>query len=173
MTIYYFEKPQSLNKNQPLEIKNSENQIVAKITKTAAKILFSKENTPFSFQDSADQEDAYLTLELGWLGKTRPVIVYHDKLNQKEIAFEEISDTQAPLHLHSKEADFPIDIFEQPSQRSLLIKFHQQESAFIQEFQNDSSKSYLRVKILVDNTNIPDSFFLLSYFIFHLIKNEF
>ncbi|WP_099222004.1 hypothetical protein [Listeria costaricensis] len=172
MTIYYFEKPDTLNKNQPVEIKNSDHQTIAKIMRTAAKILYLKEGSAFASKNILEQECAYLTLELGWSGKADPVIVYHDKKNQREIAFEAVPDSPHILHIHSKEAEFPIDMLELSTSGSLLIKFHQQESAFIQEVQTDSSVSYLQVKILVDNTNMPDNFFLLSYFIFHLIKNE-
>ncbi|WP_088840488.1 hypothetical protein [Listeria sp. ILCC797] len=168
MSRFYYEKPLYVAKNRPIEVKNEKDESIGQLVKLASKIAFSKNHDIFAYTSTMDQELGSITLEIGWLGKDGASIVYHDKQNKKAISFVEKDLPNYPLHIISTDGEFPIEIIQKQKDAPIIILFHGQESAVITENENDVTFDFLS-----DNTNIPDNFFFLGYFIQKLMKEEF
>ncbi|EMG27251.1 hypothetical protein X560_2201 [Listeria fleischmannii 1991] len=168
MPKFYYKKSLYVAKNKPVEVKNEQEEIIGHLVKLASKIAFSKSHDIFAYKSVENEELGSITLEIGWLGKDGASVVYHDKIHKKEISFEEKDLPNYPLHIISTDAEFPIEIIQKVPESPITILFHGQESAIITETENN-----VEFEFLSDNTNIPDNFFFLSYFIQKLIKEEF
>ncbi len=167
MSRFYYEKPLYATKNRPIEVKNEKDEIIGQLVKLASKITFSKNHDIFAHNSATDQELGSITLEIGWLGEDGVSIVYHDKQNNKAISFVEKDLPNYPLHIISTDAEFPIEIIRKQKDVPIIILFHGQESAVILE-----NKKMVEFEFLSDNTNIPDHFFFLVYFIQKLMNEE-
>ncbi|WP_163654476.1 hypothetical protein [Listeria sp. PSOL-1] len=170
MNSYFFEKPKHFRKNQPITILDEQSEPVGEIIKQASGIIFSKNNNIFSSQT---KDLATVTLEIGWLGRDGASVIYHDKENHQHIIFEEISDHQNSRHITTKATDFPIDFIQKAPDDEYLLFFHNRKSASLHQFLNTEGKTFIKIDIFDENTNVPDSLFFLLYFIQKLFKTEF
>lgn len=162
---YYFKKPSALVNKQPVKVNKENGETIGIIMKSPAKISFFRDASLFSTEPREKQELAALTFEIAWREGDDAAVVFHDLENDKQLAFYEDETSRNFLHLFTTESEFPIEIIQKNTIDRITILFHGQESAFI-----ILQDQQVLLQLIDENTNVPDSFFFLSYFIVILSK---
>lgn len=162
---YYFKKPLALVNKLPVKVNKENGKPIGTIIKFPDKISFFRDANLFSSERREKQELAALTFEIAWREGDNAAVVFHDLENDKKLAFYEDETSIDFLHLFTTESEFPIEIIQKNTTDRITILFHGQESAFI-----IIQDQQILLQLIDENTNVPDSFFFLSYFIAILSK---
>ncbi|EUJ33626.1 hypothetical protein MFLO_00190 [Listeria floridensis FSL S10-1187] len=162
---YILEKSPSQTDSRLFAIKNQIGEKVGQIIKYSSKIAFSKEQAVFSLEET---ERAVLTLEIGWPNHDGATVVFHDRENKKDLAFYQHPSSKYLLHILADESEFPIEIIQKKANGKVIIYFHNQESAILTE-----DDQLVQFHFIDDNTNVPDSFFFLSWFMIQIFRESY
>ncbi|AQY51908.1 hypothetical protein PWEIH_02961 [Listeria weihenstephanensis FSL R9-0317] len=172
MPSFHFQKPLVIRKNNPIEIQNEKEELVGTIEKISSRISFQNNNPLYSYTNEAvHKELATLTVEIGWLGEDGSSVVYHNIEPHFDMSFKEIPSSNHSLHIKGMKEDHRIDIIQSEAKGPIKILLDHTDTCHIAV---DKSLSGSAVSIEYQETEIlPPAFFLLSFFIIKLIKEEF
>ncbi|KGL45886.1 hypothetical protein DUK53_15965 [Listeria sp. SHR_NRA_18] len=172
MPSFHFQKPLVLRKSNPIEVKNENDEHVGTIEKISSRISFQNNHPLYSYSnDETKKELATLTIEIGWLGEDGSSVVYHNIQPSFDISLKEITSSDHSLHIRGLKQDHRIDIIQPEAKGTIKILLDHTDICHIAI---DKSLSGSAVTIeYQENEILPPAFFLLSFFIVRLIKEEF
>ncbi|CAM4102912.1 hypothetical protein LIBO111022_05095 [Listeria booriae] len=172
MPSFHFQKPLVLRKSNPIEVKNENEEIIGRIEKISSRISFQNNQPLYSYSNEVThQELATLTIEIGWLGEDGSSVVYHNSDPNYDISFKEVPNSKHSLHIKGVHEQHRIDIIQTEEKGLIKILL---DHADIAHIDIDKSLSGSAVMIEYNETpTLPSAFFLLSFFIIRLIKEEF
>ncbi|MBC1474730.1 hypothetical protein HB852_08895 [Listeria grandensis] len=172
MPSFHFQKPLVIRKNNPIEVKNEKEEIIGNIEKISSRISFQNNHPLYSYSnDTTQKELATLTIEIGWLGEDGSSVVYHNLDPSFDISFKEIPSSDHHLHIRANQKDHRIDIIQTETKSIVKILINHTDISHI-SIDKSMSGSAVLIEYREDSP-LPPAFFLLSFFIIKLIKEEF